>query len=193
MSLRQALWILVLLLLLLAGWQFLRAVWLSRDPMSQLEASAASSAPGATSRQQVPATSADAAAGEDDGSEALDYAPEPRPGADVAEAAAGSGADAFRATLETQCVRRLLEGQQALVEQQRAEIEMLQTELAGLRQQVEETLHAQLPQSATSPEYAEARRLAEQGLGADEIAARCGISIAEAGLLLALARNGERQ
>ncbi|MCV2218758.1 DUF2802 domain-containing protein [Thauera sp. Sel9] len=181
MSLRQALWILVLLLLVLAGWQFLRAVWLSRDPMSPSEATAAS----ATAPGQPVMT---AAAGEEDGGEGFDYAP--RLNAATADAAVGNEPEAFRSTLETQRLRRLLDGQQALVDQQRAEIETLQAEVAGLRQQLEESLHAQPPQSMASPEYAEATRLAEQGLDAEEIAARCGISIAEAGLLVSLARSG---
>ncbi len=182
MSLRQALWILVLLLLVLAGWQFLRAVWLSRDPMSPPEATAASAtAPG----QQVMAA---AAAGEEEDGEGFDYAPRLNPA--TADNAAGDEPEAFRSTLETQRLRHLLDGQQALVDQQRAEIETLQAEVAGLRQQLEESLHAQPPQSAASPEYAEATRLAEQGLDAEEIAARCGISIAEAGLLVSLARSG---
>ncbi|WP_068638834.1 DUF2802 domain-containing protein [Thauera butanivorans] len=185
MSLRQALWILVLLLLLLAGWQFLRAVWLSRDPMSPPEATAASAtAPG----QQVVAA---VAAGEEDDGEGFDHAP--RLNAATADTAAGNEPEAFRSTLETQRLRRLLDGQQALVDRQRAEIETLQAEVAGLRQQLEESLHAQPPQSMASPEYAEATRLAEQGLDAEEIAARCGISIAEAGLLVSLARSGGRQ
>ncbi|ENO89699.1 DUF2802 domain-containing protein [Thauera linaloolentis] len=175
MSPRQMLWILALLLLLLAGWQFLRALWLGR-------ASAPQSGPAS-------AAMADEAGGEGDDGDGFDYAPQPRPAvsAPLAPEPAAPAADVFRAELEVSHLRRELEAQQALIALQRTEIEALRAEAAGLRQQLEE---AMLAQPSTSPEYSEALRFAEQGYTAEEIAARCGITVAEAGLVLSLARTG---
>ena len=175
MSLRQILWVLVLVLLLLAGWQFLRAVWLSREPAAQAETSLV--------REQAAAV----AVVEEDESDGFDYAPRLRP------AVSAQAEEPFRATLEAQQLRRMLEGQQSLADSQRAEIEALQAEVVDLRRQLQETALGQAPQTMTSPEYSEALHLAEQGFSAEEIAARCGISVAEAGLVLSLARSGARR
>lgn len=174
MSPRQMLWGLALLLLLLAGWQFLRALWLGRSAAPQ------SGPPPAATADEV---------GDDGDGEGFDYAPLPGPAlaAPPAPEPAVPAADVFRAEFELRHLRRELEAQQALVARQRAEIEALRSEAAGLRQQLDD---AALAQPATSPEYSEALRFAEQGYAAEEIAARCGITVAEADLVLSLARAG---
>lgn len=48
------------------------------------------------------------------------------------------------------------------------------------------------PLQGVAPQYAEALVLARQGIEAEQIAERCGVAVAEAELLLALARSGSR-
>ncbi|MBL8484483.1 MAG: DUF2802 domain-containing protein [Rhodocyclaceae bacterium] len=48
------------------------------------------------------------------------------------------------------------------------------------------------PLQGVAPQYAEALVLARQGIEAEQIAERCGVAVAEAELLLALARSGPR-
>lgn len=188
MGLRQILWVLVLLLLLLAGWQFLRALRLGRT---------ASAAPPPTKAPVAEDVGADP---DEDDQDGFDYAPQlrtPGPQSPVAPlspvdvpGAAVRTPDVFQFELEIRHLRRELEIRQELIGVQRAEIEALQFELATLRRQLEEGAVAQ---PTTSPEYSEALHLAEQGQSADEIAAHCGITVAEAGLVLSMARTGRGQ
>jgi DNA-directed RNA polymerase specialized sigma24 family protein len=67
------------------------------------------------------------------------------------------------------------------------ELAALRAELAGMRAEIE-GLRAM---RAVSPQYGEAVELAGQGLSAQDIAARCGISVGEAELVRALSRKGE--
>ncbi|MBL8472800.1 MAG: DUF2802 domain-containing protein [Rhodocyclaceae bacterium] len=63
-----------------------------------------------------------------------------------------------------------------------------QQNCADLQEQIDRLRQTQ----GTAPQYAEALVLARQGLHAEQIAERCGVAVAEAELLLALAR-GESQ
>ena len=71
----------------------------------------------------------------------------------------------------------------------RAEIEdelrALKQDIAGLREQVGQLRAAR----GVAPQYGDAMALAESGLDAPAIAARCGISVAEAELIRALGRS----
>lgn len=65
------------------------------------------------------------------------------------------------------------------------EVKMLREEVATLRNEL-----AQLKAAGrVSPQYAEAMALAQRGLNAQDVADRCGISLAEAELVWALARG----
>ena len=77
----------------------------------------------------------------------------------------------------------------------------LQTELMGIRAQLDalqaecDTLRGEIDQlkasRAVSPHYNDALTLAQKGMHAEDIAQACGISIGEAQLVRALARNRE--
>ena len=189
MTLRLILWGLVVILVLGSVWQFLRALRLGRAPMT-ISRSAAAAEPG------------DDAAGGDDDEDGFDYAPQLRPvSATIAtppeQVAPAQPArvptpvvpapEVFQLELEVRHLQRELEGQQELIALQRAQIEALHSELGGLHLQLADAVVAQ---PSTSPEYSEAMQLAGQGHDAQEIAARCGISVAEAGLVQSLARAG---
>lgn len=75
--------------------------------------------------------------------------------------------------------------------QLRREIGRLRAEIRALREGRRETDKAQ-PVRDTSPFYSDAMQLAVQGRDAADISAVCGISRAEAELLVALARNEEQ-
>jgi hypothetical protein len=176
MSLRLLLWSLVLLLLLIAGWQFLRALRLGAASTPESRA------------ESAPAPLADADSEEEDrgeeGDSGFDYAPRPSP---LLPAGLAPVPDTFQLELELHHLRRELQRQQDLIVLQRAEIQGLQTEIGGLSKRVADRVQ---DQPATSPEYSDAMRFAEQGRSAEDIAAHCGISVAEAGLVLSLARTG---
>ncbi|ENO79423.1 DUF2802 domain-containing protein [Thauera sp. 63] len=180
MSLRQLVWLLVVVCVGFAAWQLLRALIVARR-----------APPRATSAPAV--TVVDDEGAEDDG---FDYAPElrprpvtPPPAAPQAasDAVVERSADTFQLELESRHLRREVAELRALVSRQHAEIDALQLEVAGLRTQLED---AGASASGVSPEYSESLRLAEQGMAAEEIAARCGITVAEAELVLSLARSG---
>lgn len=177
MSLRMLLWLAIALLLALAAWQFLRALAAARG---------GGRAGGADARRARPATVDDEGDGEDDDEGDFDYAPVLRHDAGnaagaaaTATAAAAPAADSFQLELENRHLRTQLAALQALSERQQDEIRQLQGRL--------DSATAAAEQTSTSPEYSEALVLAERGLGADVIAARCGISVAEAELLTSLA------
>ena len=200
MTLRQLLWGLVVVLILGSAWQFVRALRLGRAPMTASKP-AAETESGARLASKVTAESRDDAAHVDDDEDGFDYAPKLRPvGATFAPSpehvvpaqpalvptSVVRAPELFQLELEVRHLQRELEGQQELIALQRAQIEALHSELGGLHLQLADAVVAQ---PTTSPEYSEAMQLAAHGHNAQEIAARCGISAAEAGLVLSLARN----
>jgi hypothetical protein len=94
--------------------------------------------------------------------------------------------DSFALELELQRMRREIGSLREVVEANRREIESLHTEL-------ERATFRPKPAAAdfsVSPEYDEALALARRGLLSSEIAARCGITRAEAELVASLAARG---
>jgi hypothetical protein len=184
-SLRQILWLLVVLCVLVAAWQFVRALIVTRRNPPREAGAVASMGGGGGS-------------GGDDGGEDEDFdyapalrqrpaAPAPAASGEAGQAGAAPSPEAFQLELETRRLQRELAGMQTFVARQHAEIGALQLEIASLRAQLEE---AATGASSVSPEYSESLRLAGQGMTADEIAARCGITVAEAELVLSLSRSG---
>lgn len=98
-------------------------------------------------------------------------------------------AEVFALQLENSRLRQELLAQKELTGVQQQEIERLIEDLTRLRDEAERMR----AQPTSSPEYSEAMVLAAQGLNAEMIAARCGITLAEAELVLSLARRGESQ
>ena len=93
------------------------------------------------------------------------------------------GGDAFQQTLEWQHMRHAMASLQARFDEQNRVIEILHAEILALREQLANAA----PQRSASPEYDEALVYARQGLGAAAIAERCGITLAEAELVRAMA------
>jgi hypothetical protein len=89
--------------------------------------------------------------------------------------ALSSPAPGFEAELAAQVTRTALE----------AEVRQLRVELAALREELAEIKAMR----RVSPLYAEAAALAQRGFDARGVAAECGISVAEAELVLAMSRD----
>jgi hypothetical protein len=70
-----------------------------------------------------------------------------------------------------------------------AELKEMREEIQALRGEVDKLKAAR----NVSPQYGDAVALAQQGLDATAIAERCGISVAEAEMVLALSSGRERQ
>jgi hypothetical protein len=184
MGVRELVWLLIAALLAYGGWQFLRALAAGR-------------------RQSAPPASA--AAGSDDDEDGddedddFDYAPlpaaRPAPAAAAApvsapaavaaraESSAPPAGDVFQIELELRRVRREMAALRAAIDVQQQEIGSLHGALAALGKKVESGVG--LP--SASPEYNEALVFARRGLSAEAIAERCGITVAEAALVHALA------
>ena len=78
-------------------------------------------------------------------------------------------------------------GEQQFVRGVEAELEQMRAEIAALREELVKLKSARM----MSPQYADAVTLSEQGADARTIAERCGISVGEAELVLALTRKSE--
>lgn len=76
--------------------------------------------------------------------------------------------------------------EQLSVTQLEAEVRQLRADLATLREELAELKSAR----RVSPLYADAAALAQRGYDAHGVAAECGISVAEAELVLAMSRDG---
>jgi hypothetical protein len=172
---QQLLWLLIVVLAVFGAWQFLLAL---------------RAGPG-TGRPATPD-----GGGNDDETPPVEHVsrfPEPLGGEGDAPApraepsmSAASLPDPFAVELELRKLRREMGSL-------RAALEVQQDEIAGLRAELEqralEPAKTEIA-SGASPEYNEALALARRGLGVDEIAARCGITRAEAELVVSLAAGG---
>jgi hypothetical protein len=119
---------------------------------------------------------------------------EPTPGADAAPADAPvepreRPAERLQADMLRVEMVKLREDLEARLAAQQRDIARLETELAELRTQLERVESA----SKVSPQYGEAMIFARRGLAPDAIAERCGISVAEAQLVLSLVSRGDGQ
>lgn len=108
--------------------------------------------------------------------------PRPAPAPLAANSATNPATDPGFAALLGETRQRQQESQSAEVGALRAEIETLRETLATMQDEVERLKAA----NNVSPLYNEAVGLAQHGIDAEGIAARCGISIAEAQLVAAL-------
>lgn len=180
MGVRELVWLLIAALLAYGGWQFLRAL-----------------AAGRRQRTAAPAVVDGDEDDADDDDDFADYAPlparpapaaqpvQPRAQAEAqrAEPPAPAAADVFQIELELRRVRREVAALRAAIDVQQQEIGGLHEALAALGKKIESG--AGLP--SASPEYNEALVFARRGLSAEAIAERCGITVAEAALVHALA------
>ena len=192
---REALWLLAALLAAYAAFEFLRALRLPREAA----AGASVATPSGTGGEGPVAAAADDRTRDDD--DFLAYAPLPSPTTASSPASLAPDAPAPRASaalaeaeaaarfeleLENSRLRQALQAQRDLVALQQTEIDRLVEDLTALRDELDN----QVSSVASSPEYSEAMVLAAQGLNAEMIAERCGITLAEAELVLALGRGG---
>ncbi|MBR0567945.1 DUF2802 domain-containing protein [Azoarcus sp. L1K30] len=198
MGFRQLIWALIAALLLYGGWQFLRALLAGRRAG---RAARPMSAP-ARAQAEAPAdANEDANEDADEIDEAaFNYAPMPAAGPPAATVppTAGGGPDPFALELEVQRLRREIG---AL----RAALDVQQDEIGALHEAVKRIGDAPpaVPAPAAtvdrtgpnaSPEYSEALVLARRGFSVEDVSARCGITRAEAELVVSLAaRDGEGQ
>jgi hypothetical protein len=90
--------------------------------------------------------------------------------------------------------RMLNDSQQRIVQSQARELQQLREELRALQQtqnDMRDEIERLKAERNVSPLYNEALNMAQHGLNAEGIASRCGISIAEAELVAALANKSE--
>ena len=192
---REALWLLASLLAAYAAFEFLRALRLPREG----QAGASVATPSGMGAQGPVAAAADERKRDEDDDDFLAYAPRPSPSTASAPASLASDASApgafaalaeaeaaARFELENSRLRQALQAQRDLVALQQTEIDRLVEDITALRDELDN----QVSSVASSPEYSEAMVLAAQGLNAEMIAERCGITLAEAELVLALGRGG---
>ena len=213
MGVREALWLIGLALVCYSVWQFFRAL---RAPSSSaavppaVAQGAQAEAPQSTGRRTALAGGPDTqptgrgveaeapSEVEDEDEDTFDdYAPLPGPrlGPDPARAQGPSERlpaqpgvvqpDVFQMELDNSRLRQALQAQRDLVALQQDEIDRLVHDITELQDELARVRE----QPTSSPEYSEALVLAAQGLNAEMIAARCGISLAEAELVLSLARR----
>lgn len=192
---REALWLLVLLLAAYAGWQFLTALR-SRAPRGEARLTPSASRAAAGARSAAPASVAAGLAQAIDPEQAadddVDYAPilrrdlAPAEAPAASDAATESAAENFQLSLDNQRLQRELASLQQVVDRQQAEIANLLADIDALRAR----LDSAAAEPGISPEYSEALVLARQGLNAQMIATRCGITQAEAELVLSIAGAG---
>ena len=213
MGVREALWLIGLALVCYSVWQFFRAL---RAPSSSaavppaVAQGAQAEAPQSTGRRTALAGGPDTqptgrgveaeapSEVEDEDEDTFDdYAPLPglRLGPDPARVQEPSEllpaqpgvvqSDVFQMELDNSRLRQALQAQRDLVALQQDEIDRLVHDITELQDELARVRE----QPTSSPEYSEALVLAAQGLNAEMIAARCGISLAEAELVLSLARR----
>jgi hypothetical protein len=195
MDVREALWLIGLALVGYSVWQFFRALRAPRTGAVDAGTAAAADAAEAIDERatlQRGAAPQRVRADEEDEDAFLDYAPLPGPQADSGPAPEPSAPlsgqpDVFQLQLDNSRLRQALQAQRDLVALQQDEIDRLVQDITTLQDELDRLRE----QPTSSPEYSEALVLATQGLNAEMIAARCGITLAEAELVLSMARRDE--
>lgn len=181
MGVREILWLVIALLAVYVAVQLYRV--LKMGAAEPAKPPAPTKAAARAARRARAAAAAQPEAGEGGAtSPAFASAPEQRSG------------EGFQLELETQQLRRDIAQLRAELGEQRKEIAELGARLRSHQEQVE----AGAGVKRASPEYDEALVFARRGLDVETIAERCGITVAEAALVRALAQRdagdaGERR
>ncbi|MCK0507252.1 DUF2802 domain-containing protein [Aromatoleum anaerobium] len=97
--------------------------------------------------------------------------------------------DGFQVELEVQQLRRDVAQLRAELAEQRRELASLTARLQVQQEQEQEQFDGGVAKAGASPEYDEALVFARRGLDVEAIAERCGITVAEAALVRALAQG----
>jgi HAMP domain-containing protein len=192
MGVREILWLLVALLLAYAAMQFFRALGAARDAQpaqaapsrKPAEAAPEAAAPGVLEVGEARTGTREDGVDEKTGGATDEVPVEDFDYASVLRPLAAPAPEVSQLELEAGQLRRELVSLQTTVDAQRHQIGDLEGEVRRLREQLE---RAEAAQTSSSPEYSEALALARHGMGADVIAARCGITVAEAELILSIA------
>lgn len=195
MDVREALWLIGLALVAYSVWQFFRALRAPRASAVDAATAAGANAALATDEPLALQRGADpqqVRAADEDEDAFLDYAPLPGPQTDTGPVPESSAPipgqpDVFQLELDNSRLRQALQAQRDLVALQQDEIDRLVQDITTLQDELDRLRE----QPTSSPEYSEALVLATQGLNAEMIAARCGITLAEAELVLSMARRDE--
>ncbi|MDR2689173.1 MAG: DUF2802 domain-containing protein [Azoarcus sp.] len=161
----QLVWVLIAALMVYGGWQLLAALRANRALRSAFDKD-------------------DAVAAANDSGDTASTAEAPPESAAPAE----TGVDAFALELELQYLKRGLADLRKALDTQQEEIKALHVTVTALA-----TRPASAEETAfdASPEYIEAQALARRGVPTAEIVQRCGITLAEAELLVSMA-SGRR-
>lgn len=85
-----------------------------------------------------------------------------------------------------------MRGVESELAQMREELDALRGEFAALREELHHEVAQMRASQTVSPLYSDAMQMAMSGYGAEVIAERCGISRAEAELVVALVKNQEQ-
>lgn len=188
---RQLIPLLIALLLIYGGWQFLRAL---RSGFRQQPVSPAAKSTGMANLDDDLFNYAPASAKEAESGMTVAVYSHKQPGIAVPEKAEEAPLDSFAIELELQRLRFEISTLRELAEMQQKEIESLRTSAecsAAARIEAITSFSKQEPDM--SPEYDEALALARRGIVADVIASRCGITRAEAELVASLAARGRQR
>lgn len=198
MGFRQLVWALIAILLIYGVWQFFRALVHGRKVVATaIPVGSADSRDKAQERAD-----AGDGLGEDEIDEAgFSYAP--LPAAEIAAESAPTGSatnevrpDPFALELELLRLRREVGALRAALDVQQEEIGVLHetVKLLGDAGSVEAPKMVDPGQVVNaSPEYGEALVLARRGFSVDDVSARCGITRAEAELVVSLAVRGAEE
>lgn len=206
MGIRQLVWALIALLLLYGGWQILRSLMAGRKasrnrqeavrPPDAVQGGAVAADQSSSAAAWGEAAEVDPVDADDDND--YNYAPLPATTAPAVTPAPQQSPppavspDVFAIELELQRLRRELGAVRAALDVQQEEIGALHETVRLLSEQPPAFAQPveQLDQNA-SPEYSEALVLARRGLSVEDISTRCGITRAEAELVVSLAARGE--
>lgn len=181
MGVREILWLAIALLAVYVAVQLYRVLKIGAAESAKRPAADVREADRKAGRRPAGASAGAGHSGaDDDNSDVADSAPPPTP-----PVAAGPSGEGFQLELETQQLRRDVAQLRAELGEQRKEIADLAARLRSHEEQVATGAAAK----GASPEYDEALVFARRGFDDETIAERCGITVAEAALVRALAQR----
>ncbi|MDR2014942.1 MAG: DUF2802 domain-containing protein [Azoarcus sp.] len=189
---RQLIFLLIALLLVYGGWQFLCAL---RTGFRRQAIPLTAKKTG-TANLDDDLFNYDAHASAKDSNSGMTVAvySHNEPGISVSEKVEEIPLDSFAIELELQRLRLEISTLREMAEAQQKEIESLR---ADVKCSATSKIEAAIPFTGQdldmSPEYDEALALARRGIVADVIASRCGITRAEADLVASLAERGQQR
>jgi hypothetical protein len=188
---RQLIPLLIALLLIYGGWQFLRAL---RSGFRHQSDSPTVKNTGEADLDGELFNYAPASAKESESGVTVAVYSHKQPDIDVGEKVKETPLDSFAIELELQRLRLEISTLREMVEAQQKEMKSLQASVkCSAAARIEAVASLAIQEPYMSPEYDEALALARRGIMADVIASRCGITRAEADLVASLAARGRQR